>query len=649
MKPVVSVLIPVYNVEEYLPRCLESIMGQTLKNLEIICVNDGSTDNSGKILEEYAKKDPRIIVVTKENGGLPSARNAGLERASGEYVGFVDSDDYAEPKMYETLVNAAKKDNSEIAICGANIFPESPKADKWLYDTLSPQAAHYKEYSPEVIFDRGDTTPFLWRILAKKSLIDEYDLRLDESIVLGEDKAFQEKLYSRAKGITVIPDKLYNYCWFRPGSLMSTQVYGKNSRKVSLHTRLIAGVYEDLASQNMKKEQKENTELSFLNWSLPFIYNDFMSLPLAEKTDLSQSLVSLWERAGYYRHLRNLPEWKRSAFEYIKSFLKIPAPGKNPRLSFISTAEGSSRYIDEWIFNINSLSGPDTEFIIINNGSSNENYLKIQDLLYKNPCVRLFNTPCHYSYGDCLNSGVNLASGTYITFLETQDWYESEKNLSEWLLGAENKNADICVCPLSRKNLPCDKTSEEIGAAAGGFNALLELDFHDALYKRSFLVENELTFPDASIMTGYVFYCRALFAADKIACFDKKAYIIRHMYHPDWISTKKCSLVLNALEEIEDISLKNRNAVLHAKVFSLLNGNMLKQMIVNNTKPYCMPSSECPNGENSQIESILPVFSILSKADQDLLYEAGCTDKDSILDIAYEMVMERQNFLNRMP
>ena len=93
-KPIVSILIPVYNVENYLEKCLDSVISQTMNNIEIICVNDGSTDHSGEILEKYQKKDKRIIVVNKENGGLPSARNAGLEIARGKYIGFVDSDDY---------------------------------------------------------------------------------------------------------------------------------------------------------------------------------------------------------------------------------------------------------------------------------------------------------------------------------------------------------------------------------------------------------------------------------------------------------------------------------------------------------------------------------------------------------------------------
>lgn len=99
-KPIVSILIPVYNVENYLEKCLDSVISQTMNNIEIICVNDGSTDHSGEILEKYQKKDKRIIVVNKENGGLPSARNAGLEIARGKYIGFVDSDDYINSDLY---------------------------------------------------------------------------------------------------------------------------------------------------------------------------------------------------------------------------------------------------------------------------------------------------------------------------------------------------------------------------------------------------------------------------------------------------------------------------------------------------------------------------------------------------------------------
>ena len=109
-----SVIIPVYNVENYLRECLDSITSQTVKDIEIICIDDGSTDNSPKILKEYQKKDSRIKIITKENGGQASARNLGIKKAQGEYIAFIDSDDFIESEMLEKLYTKAKDNNLDI-------------------------------------------------------------------------------------------------------------------------------------------------------------------------------------------------------------------------------------------------------------------------------------------------------------------------------------------------------------------------------------------------------------------------------------------------------------------------------------------------------------------------------------------------------
>ena len=112
----ISVIIPVYNVEKYLKECLDSVINQTLKDIEIICVNDGSTDNSLNILENYAKKDNRIIVISQKNKGLSGARNTGLKYCSGEYVSFIDSDDYVSKDLFELTYNNAISNNSDLVI-----------------------------------------------------------------------------------------------------------------------------------------------------------------------------------------------------------------------------------------------------------------------------------------------------------------------------------------------------------------------------------------------------------------------------------------------------------------------------------------------------------------------------------------------------
>lgn len=123
MNKLISVIVPVYNVEQYLEKCIDSIINQTYKNLEIILVDDGSTDNSGNLCDLLAKKDSRIVVYHKENGGLSSARNFGIDKANGEFIGFIDSDDYIDNDMYETLYNLIKKDKSDVSMCGLyNIY-----------------------------------------------------------------------------------------------------------------------------------------------------------------------------------------------------------------------------------------------------------------------------------------------------------------------------------------------------------------------------------------------------------------------------------------------------------------------------------------------------------------------------------------------
>ena len=128
----ISVIVPVYNVEQYLERCVDSIINQTYKNLEIILVNDGSTDNSGKLCDELAKRDDRIRVIHKGNGGLSDARNAGIEEAESDLIGFIDSDDYIDEDMYELLIDNLRETNADLSMCGhGRLVPK--KLLRWLW------------------------------------------------------------------------------------------------------------------------------------------------------------------------------------------------------------------------------------------------------------------------------------------------------------------------------------------------------------------------------------------------------------------------------------------------------------------------------------------------------------------------------------
>ena len=123
-KPAISIIIPVYNSQDYLEECLNSVVRQTLKEIEIICVNDGSTDNSGAILDKFAKKDKRIKVIKQENSGVNRARISGYKKATGKYIAWVDSDDFISETMYERMLDIAHKNASDTVICNYEFYPK---------------------------------------------------------------------------------------------------------------------------------------------------------------------------------------------------------------------------------------------------------------------------------------------------------------------------------------------------------------------------------------------------------------------------------------------------------------------------------------------------------------------------------------------
>ena len=225
----ISVVVPVYNVENYLERCILSIINQTYQNLEIILVDDGSTDNSGAICDELALKDPRIKVIHKENGGLSDARNAGIEAASGEYIGFVDSDDYIAHDMYEKLLDALQSTGSSISLCSyvyvdedtnttdENHFPRSPIVTEVLSskDALEKICSYRTGYSFYVT---------AWNKLYDKNLFNT--LRFPKGR-LHEDELTVHYLFDNATQVACISDVLYYYVQ-RKGSIMNTKVTVKS-------------------------------------------------------------------------------------------------------------------------------------------------------------------------------------------------------------------------------------------------------------------------------------------------------------------------------------------------------------------------------------------------------------------------------------
>ena len=243
MEALVSIIIPIYNVEKYLEKCIKSIINQTYRNLEIILINDGSTDESANICEKYKNQDNRIVFINKKNGGAASAKNEGLKVAKGDYITFVDSDDFIELDMIEYMVNTIKKYNSDIVQCNfTNLYKNT---EKFKQDKIIEQKITSKDFL-ELFLTKWDSSLF-WNKLFKREVIENIFFKEGRCI---DDEFFTYKCVINSKNIVTSNKIVYNYRMRKSGVMKS-----ESSQKQILKDRidylyeryeLVTQIYEDL-------------------------------------------------------------------------------------------------------------------------------------------------------------------------------------------------------------------------------------------------------------------------------------------------------------------------------------------------------------------------------------------------------------------
>lgn len=223
MPPKISVIVPVYKVEQYLPRCLDSILAQTYEHLEIICVNDGSPDDSLAILERYAARDARIKVISRENGGLSAARNTGLDAATGELIAFVDSDDFLLPTMVETLLRALEAHCADIVNCQFNHYRSAEDIAPRGYDH-APLVCETMQALRLLLADK-QVTNHVWRNLYKAKLFGDIRFPVGKFF---EDIVVTPQIFAKAENVVFLSEALYQY---RENRNSITQSPSQNQRK----------------------------------------------------------------------------------------------------------------------------------------------------------------------------------------------------------------------------------------------------------------------------------------------------------------------------------------------------------------------------------------------------------------------------------
>lgn len=227
VKGLVSIIVPAYNVENNIPYCLDSLIAQTYKNIEIICIDDGSKDNTADVIKEYSEKDSRIKLISQKNSGVSAARNTGLDNAEGEYISFVDSDDFVSENFISRLVELINEYSADIARCrGRGVkeysyvepVPENPP----VISTRNKEEALSIYYDGKFYGWYADNASVIWNCLYKSDVLSS--IRFDSSIYKGEDDCFIQMAIGEAEKIVYTDERLYFYYYNETGL-----THGKNN------------------------------------------------------------------------------------------------------------------------------------------------------------------------------------------------------------------------------------------------------------------------------------------------------------------------------------------------------------------------------------------------------------------------------------
>lgn len=413
--PLISIIVPVYNVEKYLPDCLDSIINQSYINIEILCINDGSEDNSDRILKEYAQRDNRIRVFEQENAGLSAARNVGVDYANGKYVLFVDSDDMLAANAVEHIVNKMEYDELDLLCFDVDLLNENSSWSIEEFDKYKNSFVRKYEYnevkSGSQLFvemqNNGDFQQPVWLFCVKKSVLEQHDIRFEEGL-LHEDVIYSVMCYLNSDKSACLNEKCYIY---RVRANTLARIQGSKWRLDSL-----IWLYYLLLEQ-INKYQKNDLLVealcSYTKDLVRSIQTEKNKLLYADNTKLKADNAVL---DALYCGLR-IGEFQRMDFDrdvYIKGFLQVL---DEANIILIYGAGNYGKLVYEFLIN-NGYEEKIYGFVVSEKNTESDTYISKEiydlhelpeELILKNPLVVIstditYHDEIRYS---CLDMGLS--------------------------------------------------------------------------------------------------------------------------------------------------------------------------------------------------------------------------------------------------
>lgn len=524
-KTKISVIIPVYNVEDYLAECLDSVIEQTLYPIEIICVNDGSTDNSAEILKEYVQKDSRIKVLYQENKGLGAARNYGVKNANSDYLFFLDSDDWLERDCLEKLYNKIVEKKSDICIYGLKKYDEKTKKniqDDYfglsMYNDAIFKNCTYKDIK-SAIFKRFGAVLKLY----SKNFFINNNIFFDEG-VLFEDVFSHVKSLINAKNIAFLNERLYIYRVNRDNSIMFSS---KESEKIFDVFEYLQKIYDFLKETNVLKEI-EFEYYAFVLDQINFHLTRMSNFNLYER--FREHFVKFSKDINLLKKIKN-------DSTLVKLYKNITVD-----FSIIVPVFNTEKFLSECIKSIINQTLKNIEIICINDGSSDNSLAILQEYAQKDERIKIIDQK-NQGPSCSRNKALKFANGKYVMFVDSDDYLV--RNTCEVLLN-KAKTFNLDMLSFGGINFK-DGTYEQYSNPYYEFRYLPDnfnincFNYYDCkkfiskmavsscltMYKNEFIKEKNIIFPPKIRFEDNLFFCKALTQAKRCGILRETLYFRR--------------------------------------------------------------------------------------------------------------------------
>lgn len=534
----VSIIIPVCNVEKYLTQCLDSAVNQTLQDIEIICVNDGSTDSSLEILKSYASKDKRIKIIDKDNAGYGHVMNIGMDMAQGEYIGILESDDYILPEMYATLYQTAKENNLDFVKSDFYRFYGEGKKQVKEYNKIARKDENYNTViCPS---ENQETFKFVmntWCGIYKTSFLRENIIRHNETPGASfQDNGFWFKANVYAKRTMYLSQAFYMNRRDNPNS----SVYNPN--KIYCANTEYKLIHDFLEEENIKDQfidvfnyKKYHNYMFTLKRIAPKYRKEYLRTISQEYRQQEEDgeLVSKYLSSNEWNNILWII---RDPDEYYYEVVK-----KSVKVSVILPIYNMEKYLEQCLDSLINQTLNKIEIICINDGSTDNSLEILQQYQAKDHRIKIINQE-NRGAAVSRNIGINIAEGEYLSFLDSDDFFDKNM-LKEAYQKAKITNSDICIyesylydnnthnkqkCTFAvRKNeLPYKDVFNRKDIKSNIFKSIMGWAW-DKLYKKSFILNNNLEFQDQRTTNDMYFVFTSLLKAGRITVLEKPLYYHR--------------------------------------------------------------------------------------------------------------------------